>query len=239
MVAGKRLEHNVVSGLRIRRPIPRAVESDKHAVSVALGKLLFVVVHHPVRRPVSRKCGDRSDFIRAHADLLPAVATVFRRQNQLLHERVEVALGPTVVAALFQKHHLFGRESGFLIRFIKVGPIRMQLIPSVLRAEHASRCINGEALVIADPGCEALGWRKDLVGLVCVIEPDATSSLEFLAGIGARRFERPILQLAGITRRSHIHVQSSCGIDDKWMHGMIAGQRQSRKDRDAGTVRHD
>src|SRR5271154_5172448 len=157
VIAGERLKDHVVSALRIRRPIPGTMECNKDAISVALGKLLFVVMHHSVRPPVSRKRSDWSDFVRAYTKLLAAVTTIFRRQNQLLHERIEVAFGPTVVAALLQKLNLFGWECGFLIRLVKGWPVGVQLVAAMLRAEHASGRINCEALAVADSCRVSLG----------------------------------------------------------------------------------
>ena len=65
-------------------------------------------------------------------DCLAAVAAVLRRQNQLLHERIVVALGPAIVAARLQKQQLFSRQGRFLVGFVKVGPIRVQLVAPVL-----------------------------------------------------------------------------------------------------------
>ena len=49
----------------------------------------------------------------------------------------------------------------------------------------------------------------------------------------------PVLGLAGIRRRAEIHVHRSLGADEERMHGMVAGQRQSRNDGFARTTRHD
>ena len=101
-------------------------------VTIASWKAFSVVADHSVRCPVSWKCGSRSHLVRANADGFATVTAVFRRQYELFLRTVVVALGPAIVAAGLQQHHLFSRERGFLLGLIKVGPIRMQLIAPVL-----------------------------------------------------------------------------------------------------------
>src|SRR5580700_2535936 len=101
MATRHRLKHDVVATLRIRRPVPRSVKRDKYAVAIALRKLLPVVVHHAVRCPMRGKSRRRCELACAYTALLP-ITTIFRRQNQFLHEPVVVAFGPSVVAALLQ-----------------------------------------------------------------------------------------------------------------------------------------
>jgi hypothetical protein len=70
--------------------------------------------------------------VRAYTDCFAAVATVFRRQNEFLHERVVVALGPAIVSVWLQEQQLFRGQSRFLVGFVQVGPIRAQLVAPVL-----------------------------------------------------------------------------------------------------------
>ena len=114
MVAGERLKDDVVTALGIRRAIPGTMKGDEHAIAIAGWKLFLVVMHHRVRRPMGGKYRDRSELMRAHADRLAAVATIFRRQHQFLLEGIVVALGPAIVAAGLQKHYFFGGQRGFL-----------------------------------------------------------------------------------------------------------------------------
>src|SRR5258706_156656 len=64
--------------------------------------LFLVVPDHGIGRPMGGKSRSRSNFVRAYADRFAAVATVFRSQNQLLHERVVVALGPAIIPLCLQ-----------------------------------------------------------------------------------------------------------------------------------------
>src|SRR5690349_13060181 len=91
------LKNHVVTLLCIGRTIPRPVEGDEHAIPVARWKLFLVVPHHRIWRPMRRKFRSRTNLVRANANFL-AVSTVFRRENQLLHKRVVVALRPPVVS---------------------------------------------------------------------------------------------------------------------------------------------
>src|ERR1700728_752127 len=75
------LKHQVITALRVWGPIPRTVKGDEDAVSIAFGKLLPVVAHHRVRRPMGGKCCHRSGFPRAYTHFFAAVATVLRRKD--------------------------------------------------------------------------------------------------------------------------------------------------------------
>jgi hypothetical protein len=198
------------------------VKRDKHTAAIVLWELFFIVVGHRIRRPVRRKCCDRSDLVGANADRFPAVPTVLWGEDKLLHELVVVALGPAIVAPLLQQQQFFCRERRFLIGLKEVGPIRMQLVSSVLRYERAPSCVDGKAFGVTDSRCEALSRRKNLIRFLRVIEPNPPASLQFRAGIDAGRFECPILDLARIGGGCDIDVHGSFGIDDEWMHGVIA-----------------
>ena len=78
-----------------------------------------------------------------------------------------------------------------------------------------------------------------MVRLIRVIAPDAATGLEFRARVGAGRPEGPIFQLAGIRRGGDIDVHRALGLDDEWMHGMVAAQRQSGDDGVGKATRHD
>ena len=84
------------------------------------------------------ECRNGRDFVRAGAHLLTAVTAIFRRQNQLLLPSVVVALGPAIVAARLQKQQLFSRLRGFLVGFVEVRPIRIELVSSVLRHKYTA-----------------------------------------------------------------------------------------------------
>src|SRR5690242_7535712 len=102
MVAGERLKDDVVTALRIGRTIPRTVEGNKHAAAVSGGELLLVIKRHSVRPPMSGKCRHRRNLVRACANLLAAIPTVSRRQNQLLRKWIVVTLRPAVVSSRLQ-----------------------------------------------------------------------------------------------------------------------------------------
>src|SRR5258708_13131279 len=96
------------------------------------------------------KSRSRTNLVRACSDRFAAVATVFRRQNQLLHERVVVALGPAIVSLWLQKQQLFSWQRRLLVRFIQVGPIRAQLFPSVLGHKHSPTSLDSTTFTIAN-----------------------------------------------------------------------------------------
>src|SRR5882762_1641892 len=60
-VPGERLKNHVVATLGIGRAIPRPVEGDEDAVTVARRKLFLVVAHHRIRRPMGGKYRGRSN----------------------------------------------------------------------------------------------------------------------------------------------------------------------------------
>ncbi len=78
-----------------------------------------------------------------------------------------------------------------------------------------------------------------MIRLIRVVTPDATAGLKFRTGLGAGRFECAIFQLAGIGRGGDIDVHRPLGIDDEWMHRMVAAQGQSGNDGVGRTARHD
>ena len=103
------------------------------------------------------KCGHRSELVGANTHANPAVAAVLRRKNQLLSQSVVVALRPAIVAALFQQHHLFGRQRCLLLRFEERRPIRIKLVAPVLGYENvlASR-VDPKSFRVAYPSRVAL-----------------------------------------------------------------------------------
>src|SRR5471030_2908676 len=93
LVAGERLEYDVIALLRKGRAIPGPMECDEYAVMVAGGKLRLVVERHAIGRPVRRKIHDGPGFFRAFADLL-AIPAIFGREHQAMQPGVVIALGP-------------------------------------------------------------------------------------------------------------------------------------------------
>ena len=179
------LEDDVIAALGVRSTVPGAVESDEKAVAVGGWKLLLVIEDHSVGSPVCGEGCGRAGLGGANARLV-AIAAVFRGENQALEVRVVVALGPAVVAAFLEEHDFFRGQRGFLFGFVDLGPVGMELVASVLRDVDAVVClINAEAFSVADAGCVAFGGREGLIGLLRVVAPDAATSLELFARIGA------------------------------------------------------
>src|SRR5437764_14145307 len=112
------------------------MEGDEDSVAIAGWKLFPVVAHHAVRRPVGGKCGNRSDLVRARAHPFAAVTPVLGREDELLPPCVVIALRPAIVAARLQQQQLLGGQSSFLGGLVEIGPIRMQLVSSVLGHEY-------------------------------------------------------------------------------------------------------
>src|SRR5580704_16499018 len=108
------------------------MKSDEDSVTIAVRKLFLVVAHHSVGPPMGGKRGNRSNLARTNNHLFAAVATVFGRKDELLLHTVVIALGPAIVAASLQQQQLFGGQTGFFGSLINLGPIRMQLVSSVL-----------------------------------------------------------------------------------------------------------
>src|SRR5579859_5606576 len=196
-IAVQRLKDNVVAALRIRCTIPGTMEGDEHAGPVVSGKLLLIIEHCAIGSPMRGKGCYGSDLAGADTSILTPVAAVFRSQHQLVLHLVVIALRPSIVAALLQQNQFFRRQGGFFFRLIQVGPIRMQLIASVLGdVDPLAGCIDRETFTVTNSGGETVGRGKHLVGAVRVVAPDAAPGLQFRAGVGARRLKGSVLQLA-------------------------------------------
>src|SRR3984957_8036855 len=111
------------------------MEGDEDALAIASRKLVSIVMHCAVRRPVGGKGGSRGKFVRAHPPRFASVATVFWRKYKLLLHHVVVTLGPAVVASGLQQHQFFPRLQGFVGGLIKIRPVRMKLVTTVLGHE--------------------------------------------------------------------------------------------------------
>jgi len=100
-----------------------------------------------------REVGRRRDFLRAQSRGFPITA-VLRCEHQSLLIRIVIAHGPAIVAALFEQQQFLGRQRRFQLRvFDDIGPVRMQLIPAVLRDKNAmSPHIEPESFSIANAG---------------------------------------------------------------------------------------
>src|SRR5436309_7432763 len=129
------------------------MEGDEDSVAIAGWKLFPVVAHHAVRPPVGGKRGNRSDLVRARTLTFAAVTAVLGRKDELLSHCVVIAFRPAIVAARLQKQQLFGRQNSFLGGLVEIGPIRMQLVSSVLGHEYPAGGVDGKAFSIADPRC--------------------------------------------------------------------------------------
>ena len=188
---------------------------------------------------MGRKCRDGCELLRANALGLAAVAAVLRCQHQPPLHGIVVAFGPAVVATLDQEHEFLGRERRLLLRLVEFGPIRVQLVASVLGDEDTAGRIDAEAFRIADPGGVALERRERLIGDVRVVAPDAAARLELLARLSAGRSGAAILKLAAVGRRRDVHVQMPIRVDGERVHGMVAAERQTAHDGLRAARRHD
>ncbi len=134
-----------------------------------------------------RKVGRRCDFLRAQTRGL-SITAILGRENQRLLKRIVIAHGPTIVAALFEQQHFFGRQRRLLFRILDdLGPVRVQLITAVLRDKNPmSDRVDSEAFRIANARGVALRGREDLIYFLRVIAPHAAARLEFLARLYTR-----------------------------------------------------
>src|SRR3954463_14942857 len=118
----------------------------------------------------------RSPLVGADPDLLTTIAAILRRQNQLGLSRVEVALRPAVVTALFNLQQLLRRLGCADLGLIESRPVFRQLVSAMLRGiEHLAARIDGKPVGIANTGGVPLLRREALAGLICVVAPDAGS----------------------------------------------------------------
>src|SRR5262249_24847937 len=151
-VAFQRLKDHVVALLRIRSAIPGTVECDEYAISIARWELPLVIANHRVRSPMRGKSRRWWELVRALTRFLSTIGPVLRGEHQLLLKRVVVAERPAVVPSLFQQHHFFGRQRGFLLGFVELGPICVELVTAVLRDENPAGRINAEARTMPNTG---------------------------------------------------------------------------------------
>src|SRR4029077_16252525 len=118
-----RLKHHVVSLLRRRRAVPRAVKGDERSVTVDGGYCRVRCDQEIIGCPMRRKECDGWSSRGAHTHFLAAVAAIFRCENQLLLKPVEVAFRPTVVMTLFESNDFFGWEVRPDRSFVELLPI--------------------------------------------------------------------------------------------------------------------
>src|SRR5579862_495926 len=175
------------------------MKGNEDTVTVAVWKFFPVIAHHSIRRPMSRKCSRRGQLVCTNPNRFAAVATIFRCQHEFLLRAVVVTLGPAIVTAGLQQHHLFCRQGSFFFWFVEFGPIRMQLVSSVLRDKQSPRRVEGKTLPVAYPRCIACCGRKYLVCFVGVKTPDASAGFKFRAWIVARHLGLPIFRLTRIS----------------------------------------
>src|SRR6185369_14862504 len=231
VIAIEWLKNYVVPTLGVRCPIPRSVKRDENTVPVPRGKFAFVVTGHRVWCPMSRKSCDRRELAGANADSFAAIASIFRCEHQLVLERIVIALGPTIIAAGLQQHHLFRRQRRFFILLEEVWPIGVQLISPVLSYKDASDGVDRKAFPIAYSGCVSFRRREQLVHFVCIEAPYSTARLQFPTWLVPRNLRLPILCLAGVCCAGHIHIEIPIVTNDEGMHRVIAAQRQLRNNR--------
>jgi hypothetical protein len=180
---------------------------------------------------VRGECCGRTGLGGTHSGLV-AIATVFGGKNQALEARIVVALGPAVVAVFLEEHDFFRGQGGFLLGFVDLRPVGMELVAPMLRNVDAVVClVNAEAFGVSDAGGVALCGQESLIGLLRVVAPDASTSIELSARIGAGGMQSAVLQLAGIGGRSHVDVEHAVVAYVERVHGMVAPERQARDHR--------
>src|SRR3984893_2369643 len=135
---GERLEYDIVPALRPGSSVPGAVERDESAALIGFREAIAEVDLHVVGRPMCRKERDRLLALRADADLLAAVAAVFRPEHQLSLCVIEIAFGPAVICALPQFDKLLGRQLLALPCYKGTGPLLAELVPPMLGGEDAA-----------------------------------------------------------------------------------------------------
>jgi hypothetical protein len=98
--------------------------------------------------------------------------------------------------------------------------------------------VHTKAFGVADPRSITIRRRKFLICFPRVEAPHTAPRLKLRARLRTRRVRRPVLQLARIRRRSHIHIQHPIGADVERVHRMIAPKRQPRDNRHGRPRRH-
>jgi hypothetical protein len=98
---------------------------------------------------MGREEGDRLLLLSANPDRLTAVATIFRGEQQLLLDIVEIALGPAKIVGLRDlQEFLAGR-----LAVVELWPVLVEFVSSLLRCVEAQAGrINGDAVGVADTG---------------------------------------------------------------------------------------
>ena len=170
---GERLEDDVVAALRLGRTVPRPVERNESATLIRGGEGLPGIDQKIVRRPVTGQRCDRSLFLGADADL-PAVATIFRRQHELIRKSIIIAFRPTIVGAFFQLDDFLGRKLGAFLGGKEARPVLRKLIAAVLGDEKTPGGVERKSFTVAQAGRIAFRRRETLIRFVCVIEPRAS-----------------------------------------------------------------
>src|SRR5215470_20334736 len=99
LAVDQRLEHNIVAAMRFRCPVPRPVKRNEGAVLVSRRELAALVDKHVVRRPMRRERRYRRLLLRAGTHGLSSIATIFRRQDELLLDIIVIAFRPAKIGA--------------------------------------------------------------------------------------------------------------------------------------------
>ncbi len=164
---------------------------------------------------------------RADADLLAAVAAIFRREHELVLLAVEVTIRPSEIGALFELDQFFRRQFGALSMGVELAPVFGQLVAAMLGGEEAAGPVEGKPLAIAQAGGETLAGRKFLAEPVGVVAPNSGSGFEFDARVIAGPIGHAVFRLTGIGRRTEIDVKRPFSVDGERMHRVVSGQRQT------------
>src|SRR6476646_12188153 len=98
------------------------MEGDKRTAPIGSGKGLAGIDQQVVLRPMPWKGSDRSFLVRTVTDLL-AVATILRRQHQLILNAIVIAFRPAIIGPFFQLHDFLGWELRVLIGSEQAWPV--------------------------------------------------------------------------------------------------------------------
>src|SRR5262245_37885235 len=99
------------------------MKCDERTAAIASRELRAEIDRQIVGSPVSGERRYRRYTVRADANGLSTVATVFRGQDQFFLPIVIVALRPSIVCALRHQDQLFRRKSCALFSRIKLRPV--------------------------------------------------------------------------------------------------------------------
>src|SRR5262249_59690501 len=127
---------------------------------------------------------------------------VFRGKVKLVMPQTKVRIGPAVVGAALELHHLLRRLIGAKLWRIEVRPVFPQLVAAVLGRKYPARGVECDPYPVAQSGGEARGGRKALSGPIGVVAPNAGARLKLRERLNARRVWHSVRRIARPAHRS-------------------------------------